>query len=81
MTLQYSALKNRMQNKRNYSKQLKEQMKAKYYQQLLQKSIDHELRKEIDIKNRYMEDQQRHIRKNKEEAQRLYKECLENQEK
>lgn len=57
-------------------KQLKEQIKEKHFQKLLQRSINDELRKEMEIKNRFIEDQDQYIRHNKEESQKLYYECL-----
>ena len=63
-------------NKMNYMKQLKEQIKEKHFQKLLQRSINDELRKEMEIKNRFIEDQDQYIRHNKEESQKLYYECL-----
>ena len=57
-------------------KQLKEQIKEKHFQKLLQRSINDELRKEMEIKSRFIEDQDQYIRHNKEESQKLYYECL-----
>lgn len=67
---------NQMMNKMDYMKQLKEQIKEKHFQKLLQRSINHDLRKEMQIKSKFIEDQDQYIKHNKEEAQKLYYDWL-----
>ena len=74
-------IQSKVLNKMNYRKQLKEQIKEKHYQKVLQRSINDELRREIELKNRFLEDQERFIKQNKDENQKLYYEWLKNQEK